>query len=212
MRHARRAILPLILGTILIGSTAQAQDTALRRFNVGPYAGVFFFDDDELVDALGVEVDVGALLGARFGYALDRSWQIEGVYGITSLSTEVTEFQGDQGEEELGEITAHLIYGAIEYLLRYEDNPTALLLSAGAGTIILDPEGEGADAEAEFLLDLGIGFTHPVSDWITFRGDVRDHIHFCGGAEGVGDTSACPADDDVLHHIEVSAGAQFWLF
>jgi hypothetical protein len=212
MRHAPQAVFPLVLAAILIGSPAQAQDTMLRRFNVAPYVGVFFFDDDELTQSLGVEVDVGALFGARAGYAINPSWQIEGAYGYTSLSTDVTEFQGDPATEDLGEITAHLLYGAIDYLLRYRDNPTALLLSAGAGTIILDPEGENADREAEFLLDLGVGFTHPVRDWITFRGDARDHMHFCGAAQGVGDSSACPTDDDVLHHIEVSAGAQFWIF
>jgi hypothetical protein len=212
MKHARWAIFPLVLAAILFGSTARAQDPALRRFNVAPYVGAFFFDDDELSQSLGVEVDIGALFGARAGYEIAPAWQIEGAYGYSSLSTEVTEFQGDPGDVELGEITAHLIYGAIDYLLFYRDNPTALLLSAGVGTIILDGEGEASDPEAEFLLDLGIGFTHPVRDWITFRGEARDHMQFCGAAEGVGDTSACPADDDVLHHIEVSAGAQFWIF
>jgi hypothetical protein len=90
MKHARWAIFPLVLAAILFGSTARAQDPALRRFNVAPYVGAFFFDDDELSQSLGVEVDIGALFGARAGYEIAPAWQIEGAYGYSSLSTKAT--------------------------------------------------------------------------------------------------------------------------
>lgn len=209
MRHARWAAGPLVLLALLSGSTARAQEIALWRFNVSPYAGVFVFDDDEL-DELGVEVDIGPILGGRVGYSLAPSWQIEAAYGIAPLSTEISEFVVDETPEaELGDLTVHLFYGAINYLLAYEANPTKLLLTAGVGGLIQDPEG--GDSDGDFLLELGIGFTHPARDWITIRGEARDHIAFCS-AEGVGETSACPVDDDVLHHIEVSGAVQFWLF
>lgn len=209
MRHARWLIGSLML-TVFAAASADAQ--VLRSFNVSPYIGAFFFDDESLSDVAGVEVDAAVILGARVGYAFARSWQIEGAYGYAPLSTEPSEFQGGGDPEELADIKAHLLYGAINYLLTYEENPTALLLTAGGGLMILDPDVEGADNTSDPMLELGVGFTHPLRDWITIRGDARDHIVFCGGPELVGETSACPAGDETLHNFEVSAGLQFWLY
>jgi outer membrane beta-barrel protein len=209
MRHARWLIGSLVL-TIFAAATADAQ--VLRSFHVSPYAGLFFFDDGTLSDVSGVEVETAAILGARVGYAFTRSWQIEGAYGFAPLTTEPSEFQGGGDPEELADIDAHLLYGAINYLLTYADNPTALLLAAGGGVMILDPDVEGADSTSDPMLELGVGFAHPVRDWITIRGDFRDHMVFCGAPELVGEPSACPAGDETLHNFEVSAALQFWLY
>ena len=208
MRHARSLIGSLIL-TILAATAADAQ--MLRSFYVSPYVGVFLFDDESLTDVASVEVDLGAILGARVGYAFARSWQIEAGYGFAGLSTEPSEFQGGGDPEELADIDAHLLYGAINYLLTYEEIPTALLLTAGGGVMILDPDVEGADNTTDPMLELGAGFTHPVRDWISIRGEARDHIVFCDGPEFDFESSACPGGDETLHNIEVSAALQFWL-
>lgn len=166
-----------------------------------PYAGVLVYDDGEL-EAQGIEVDIGPVVGARVGFALARSWQIEAAYGFAPMSTEPSDFSDD--DVDLGDLNAHIFYGAINYLLGYEGNPTRLLLAAGAGGVIMDPEP--GSRTGSFLIDFGVGFTHPVRDWITFRGEVRDHVTFCSAPE-----TGCPTDDDVLHHLEISAGLQFWL-
>ena len=212
MRHARWAVSLGWLAAALSATTAAAQDNELRRIHVMPYAGMFVFNDSDLTDATGVEVDPGAILGVRGGYAFARSWQVEAAYGYAPLSTETSEFQEGEPGVPTGDLTAHLFYGAVDYLLEYEDNPTKLLLAAGLGFMILDPEGEGADSEGGFMLELGVGFTHPMRDWITIRGEARDHMVFCSAAEGVGDSSACPFEDDLLHHFELSAGVQFWIY
>jgi hypothetical protein len=61
------------------------------------------------------------------------------------------------------------------------------------------------------MIPLAVGFTHPVNDWITFRGDVRDHIQFCSEAESEGDFAPC-IGDEMLNHFEVSGGLEFWLW
>lgn len=208
MRHARCLIGFAIL-MILAATTANAQ--TLHRFHVGPYVGIFFFDDESLTDTAAVEVDVATILGARAGFAFARSWQIEAGYGFAGLSTESSEFQGGGDPDELADIDAHLLYGAINYLLTYEENPTALLLTAGGGVMILNPDVEDVDGTTDPMLELGAGFTHPLRDWITIRGDARDHVVFCSGPEFAFESSACPGGDETLHNIEISATLQFWL-
>ena len=211
MRHGRWAVSSVILATILVASAARAQNYEARRVNVSPYVGIFLLDDQELTDAVGVEVDAGPLLGGRVGVALSPSWEVEGAYGISPLSTEVSEFEGPGSDQNLADITAHLLYGAVNYSIVYRDNPTELLLMAGFGFLILDPEGEG-DNTSDPMLELAVGFTHPVRDWIFIRGDLRDHLAFCSAIDQVGESSACPTDDEMLHNIEVSAALQFWVY
>lgn len=212
MRHGRWAVSSVILATILVASAARAQDYEARRVNVSPYVGIFIFDDQELTDVTGVEVDAGPILGARAGFALSRSWEVEGAYGFSPLSTEISEFEGPGSDQGVADITAHLLYGAVNYSLAYRDNPTELLLMAGLGVMILDPEVEGADSSTDPMLELAVGFTHPVRDWIFIRGDARDHLTFCSAADEPGESTACPGDDELLHNLEVSAALQFWVY
>jgi len=209
MRHARWAVCSAIVVMILAASTARAQDYEARRFNVGPYVGVFLLDDEQLTEVAAVEVDPGVILGARMGFALAKSWQLEAGYGFAGLKTEPSEFDEDAPPDLVADLDTHLLYGAINYLLAYRDNPTALVLTAGAGVLILDPEA--FDRSTDPMLELGAGFTHPIRTWITFRGDARDHVSFCSVPDS-GESSACPGGDEVLHNFEVSGGLQFWIF
>lgn len=208
MKHARWAIASMVLVTVLAAPAARAQE--LRRFNVSPYVGIFIFDDEQLTDEFGVEVNGAAILGGRVGFAITRSWEIEGGYGYAALKTEPSEFSDEIDDEDIADIDAHLLYGGINYLLGYRDNPTRLLLSAGGGVLMLKPEV--GDDTSDPVLELAAGFTHPVRHWITVRGELRDHMTFCSAPDAAGEASACAAGDITLHNIEVSAALQFWLF
>lgn len=205
MRHACWLIGSLVL-TVAVASTASAQTRG--SFHVSPTVGFFLFDDESITQAGGVEIEPAVIFGARFGYAFAPSWQVEAGYGFAPLSTELSMFQEGGSEEDLADLDAHLIYGAINYLLRYADNPTAFLLSAGGGVMILSPD-EG-DGTTNPMLELGAGFTHPLSDRIAIRGEARDHLVFCGAPEFDFESSACPSGDETLHNFEVSASLQFW--
>jgi len=209
MRHARWAVCSAIVVVVLAASTARAQDFGARRFNVGPYVGIFLLDDEQLTDVAAVEVNPGIILGARLGYALAESWQVEAAYGFAGLETEPSEFDEDAPEDLVADLDAHLLYGAINYLLAYRESPTALLLTAGFGALILDPEV--GDVSTDPMVELGAGFTHPLRTWITIRGDARDHMSFCS-APDAGESSACPSGDELLHNFEVSGALQFWIF
>ncbi len=206
MRHARWMIGSLFLITLL-ASAANGQES--YRFHVSPYAGIFLFDDQALQDDTGFEVNTAVILGARLGYAFARSWQVEGGYGYASLTSEPSSFQSGLDEQTAVDMEAHLLYGAIDYLLTYANNPTALLLTAGGGVMILSPDS--GDHATDPMIELGTGFTHPVSDRVTVRGDARDHIVFCSQPDFSFEFGACPGGDKTLHNFEVSAAIQFWL-
>jgi len=208
MRHARWAVCSAVAVTILAASTASAQDFEARRLNVSPYVGVFLLDDEQLTEVAAVEVDPGAILGARIGYAITSSWQVEAGYGFAALETEPSEFDEADPEDVIADLDAQVWYGAIIYSLAYREIPTALLLTAGYGVLILEPEG--GDRVSDPMLDLGVGFTHPIRSWITIRGDARDHMSFCSAEPG--GTSACQGGDELLHNFEVSVALQFWIF
>lgn len=206
MRHARWWFGSLAM-TAVLASTAAAQ---APRFHVSPTVGFFLFDDDAITEAVGVEVEPAVIFGARLGYAFARSWQVEGGYGYAPLSTEPAQFQEGDPELELADLDAHVLYAAINYLLTYAENPTAFLLSAGGGIMILNPEV--GDSSTDPMIDFGVGFTHPLSDRISIRGEARDHMVFCGAPDFNFESSACPLDDETLHNFEVSASLQFWFY
>jgi hypothetical protein len=200
-----RAALLLTALTMALARPAGAQEAPRWQVHVNPYVGLLVFDDSELKD-IGREVNIGPLLGGRVTIPLAPAWWVEGAYGFAWLSTEASEFQGDPGEPER-DLGVHLFYAAIDYLISSRDLPTRLLLSAGAGAIVLSPE-EG-DADADLLATLGVGFIHPVSTWINFRGDLKDHIQFCSSGPG-NEFRAC-LDNEALNNFEVSGGLQFRL-
>jgi hypothetical protein len=187
----------------------RAQGQAGTRVGVNPYVGAFVFDDGELQN-IGREANVVTMLGARLGVGLGRSWQLDLAYGYAQPETERSEFVDFPDPEDQIELDVHTLYGAIDYLIGgSEEIRTRLLLSAGLGLIVVNPEvGEG---DADLMIPVAVGFTHPVNDWITFRGDVRDHIHFCSTSDTAGEFSPCQGDE-LLNHFEVSGGLEFWVW
>ena len=185
-----------------------AQGHPGTRVGVNPYVGVFIFDDGDLQE-IGREANVGPVLGARLNVAFRPDWQFDLGYGYAQVETEESEFVDTDPEDQI-ELDMHSLYGAIDYFIGgSQEIPTRLLLSAGLGFLIVNPE-EG-DGDASFMIPLAVGFTHPVNDWITFRGEVRDHLQFCSAPDEGEGTAAC-VDDEMLNHFEVSGGLEFWLW
>ena len=188
---------------------ALAQGDSGTRVGVNPYVGVLLFDDGELQE-IGREANVGPILGGRLNVAVGRNWQFDIGYGYAQVETELSEFTDFPDPEDQVELDVHSIYGAADYFIGgSQEIPTRLLLSAGLGFMVINPEV--GDGDASFMIPLAVGFTHPVNDWITFRGDVRDHLQFCSEAEQEDDFAPC-IGDEMLNHFEVSGGLEFWLW
>ncbi|MDX1623207.1 MAG: hypothetical protein R3199_04415 [Gemmatimonadota bacterium] len=189
-------------------SPAQVRTERNARPWLNPYAGVLAFDNGGIEDA-GIEVDVAGTVGARIVVELGERWQVEAGYGFAPLTLEASEFVAfpESGLER--DVNAHLFYATGGLFVGSEEVPTRLLLTAGAGGIALDPE-EG-ESDTDFMVTLGAGFTHPVNDWILFRGDLRDHVLFCEAPPRGADPTSC-VDEDTLHNIEVTGGLEFRLF
>ncbi|HYO46336.1 MAG TPA: hypothetical protein VEY33_06560 [Gemmatimonadota bacterium] len=188
---------------------ALAQGLTGTRVGVNPYVGAFIFDDGEL-QAIGREANLGPTLGARLNVGVGRSWQFDVGYGYAQVETELSEFVDFPDPEDQIELDVHSIYGAVDYFIGgSQEIPTRLLLSAGLGFMVINPET--GDGDASFMIPLAVGFTHPVNDWITFRGEVRDHLQFCSAADAVGEFAPC-LGDELLNHFEVSGGLEFWLW
>jgi hypothetical protein len=188
---------------------AVAQGLTGTRVGVNPHVGVFLFDDGELQE-IGREANVGPSLGARLNVGVGRNWQFDVGYGYAQVETELSEFTDFPDPEDQIELDVHSIYGAADYFIGgSQEIPTRLLLSAGLGFMVINPEV--GDGDASFMIPLAVGFTHPVNDWITFRGEVRDHLQFCSAAESEDDFAPC-IGDEMLNHFEVSGGLEFWLW
>lgn len=212
MRPARWIFVALLAAGGLapaVTPAALAQGLTTKRVGVNPYIGVFLFDDGELQE-IGREANVGPTLGARLNVGVGRSWQFDVGYGYAQVETELSEFTDFPDPEDQIELDVHSLYGAVDYFIGgSQEIPTRLLLSAGLGFMIINPDV--GDGDASFMIPLAVGFTHPVNDWITFRGDVRDHLQFCSAADSEDEFAPC-IGDEMLNHFEVSGGLEFWLW
>jgi hypothetical protein len=213
MRPGRWIIVTLLAAVAGLAPPATpaglAQGLNGTRVGINPYVGVFLFDDGELQE-IGREANVGPVLGARVNVGYRPNWQFDVGYAYAQVETERSEFVDFPDPEDQIELDVHSLYGAVDYFIGgSQEIPTRLLLSAGLGLMIVNPE-EG-DGDASFMIPLAVGFTHPVNDWITFRGDVRDHVQFCSGADETDEFAPC-LGDELLNHFEVSGGLEFWLW
>lgn len=188
---------------------ALAQGQPGTRVGINPYVGVFVFDDGELQE-IGREANLVAALGARLNIGVYRNWQFDIAYGYAQVETELSEFVDFPDPEDQIELDVHSFYGAADYFIGgAQEIPTRLLLSAGLGFMVVNPEV--GDGDLSFMIPLAVGFTHPVNEWITFRGEVRDHIQFCSAADNAGEFAPC-LGDELLNHFEVSGGLEFWVW
>lgn len=212
MRPARWIFVALLAaGGLAPAATpaALAQGLTSKRVGVNPYVGVFLFDDGELQE-IGREANVGPTLGARLNVGVGRRWQFDVGYGYAQVETELSEFGDFPDLEDQIELDVHSIYGAVDYFIGgSQEIPTRLLLGAGLGFMVVSPEV--GDGDASFMIPLDVGFTHPVNDWITFRGDVRDQVQFCSASDSEDEFAPC-IGDEMLNHFEVSGGLEFWLW
>ena len=211
MRPGRWIFVALLAATGLAPAVpaAFAQGITGTRVGVNPYVGVFIFDDGELQE-IGREANVVPSFGGRLDVGVSRHWQFDFGYGYAQVETELSEFVDFPDPEDQIELDVHSLYAAADYLIGGDqDIPTRLLLSAGLGFIIVNPEV--GDGDANFMIPLAVGFTHPVNEWITFRGEVRDHMQFCSGADEVDEFAPC-LGDEILNHFEVSSGLVFWVW
>ena len=211
MGSGRWIVAPFLTAGILAAAPVVtfAQSLTETRVGVNPYVGVFIFDDGEL-QTVGREANVVPMFGARLNVGVSRRWELDAAYGYAQVETEPSEFEDFPDPEEQIELDVHAIYGAANYFLGgTQDIPTRLVLGAGLGLLIVNPEsGEG---DADFMIPISVGFTHPVNDWITFLGEVRDHVHFCSTSEDASEAAVC-FGDEVLNHFEVSGGLKFWVW
>lgn len=209
--------LALALVTVLLAAPAFAQSNETRWLGVeiNPYAGVFLFDDSGL-EGTGLEADPGVIVGGRVGVTVGDDWLFEGSYGYANATLEASEFVQFPNPDFESDLGVHLLYATAGYLIGTDVAATRLVLSAGAGGMWFDPEA--GESDGDFMISLGAGFTHPVNEWISFKGDFKDHITFCSAPERDDGTldldggfSAC-AEDGALNHFELSGGLQFYLY
>ena len=211
MRSSRRIFVALLAAGLspAVTPSALAQAQTETRVGVNPYVGLFIFDDGEL-QPIGREANVAMTLGARLNVGLSRRWQVDAAYAYAQVETERSEFVDFPDLEDQIELDVHSFYGAADFFLGgNQEIPTRLMLSAGLGFLIVNPE-EG-DGDVDFMIPLAIGFTHPVNDWVTFRGEVRDHVQFCSTADSAEEFAPC-LGDELLNHFEVSGGLEFWIW
>lgn len=211
MPSARWIFVALVIGGFAPAAqpTVLAQGLTGTRVGVNPYAGAFIFDDGEL-QSIGREANVAPMLGARLNVGVNRRWQFDFAYGYAQVETELSEFVDFPDPEDQIELDVHSLYAAADYFIGgNQDIPTRLMLSAGLGFLIVNPEV--GDGDADFMIPLAVGFTHPMNDWITFRGEVRDHVQFCSTADTADEFAPC-LGDELLNHFEVSGGLEFWVW
>lgn len=193
----------------VVPSSALAQGLTGTRVGVNPYVGAFIFDDGEL-QPIGREANTVPMLGARLNVGVSRRWQFDFAYGYAQVETERSEFVDFPNPEDQIELDVHSFYGAADFFIGgNQDIPTRLLLSAGLGFLVVNPEA--GDGDVDFMIPLAVGFTHPMNEWITFRGEVCDHVQFCSTADTAGEFAPC-LGDELLNHFEVSGGLEFWFW
>lgn len=205
------AVLLLLAAGLATATGAPAQPDPTAVVHLDPWIGAFVFDDDE-VGAVGREVDVGWVVGARVGVPIGPRWEIEGGYGFAPLTSEASEFRDelDAGQVDLD---LHLAYAGVN--VRFGgDAATRLVLGAGFGVAAVRPD-RGRD-QTDPVVRIGVGFSHPLNDRLALRGDLEDHVQFCDAPDlsvvdlDPGAFLAC-LDDDPLNHIAVSGGLQIAL-
>jgi hypothetical protein len=194
---------------MLVSAASQALAQSYDRLAINVYGGALIFDDGA-TENLGLEVDVGPIVGGRLVVAAGSDWRLVGGYGYMPLKMETSQFQVAVPDVDL-DLNAHLFYGGAEYLLHARQAETALLLSAGAGAMVVDLEG--IDETTDFMFTVAAGFTHPVNDRIAFRGEIRDHVVLCDAEEeGVVVAAGICFTDETLNHVEISGGLEVWLY
>ena len=117
---------------LLTAASAAAQRPAEGwvRVALNPHAGVLVLDDGDLEEERGLEVDAGPLLGARLAVALGEDWRLDGTWAWASGSVEASDFAPPSPGQDL---SIHLIYGSVGYLISTAEVPFGGVKQSGLG-------------------------------------------------------------------------------
>ncbi len=141
----------LLLG---LASRGYAQNNP-KTFSFTPTLGVYEFDHHE-------QLETGALVGLRLGYALTSRWSLEGVIQYVP-----TESKSNVNSNELSALLYH-----VDALYHFKLSEKIVpFLAAGAGSITIDQKPDGADTNLMF--NYGVGLKYFFDKNGALRGDIR---------------------------------------
>jgi len=154
----------IAIGVILLVFLSNAGSVMAEReigtYTLTPFIGGYLFDSDLDLDnkPLGV-------LGAGFGFTLDKTWDIEGVF----------KYIDTESEAGAGDVKGYQYH--LDGLYHFMPSGKLLpYLAAGIGGITLDPDRGGSDTDP--LINYGAGVKYFLKENMALRGDVRHIISF----------------------------------
>ena len=157
----RQAKIVIVFGLLLIflgnaGAVMAERETG--TYTLTPFIGGYVFDSDQGLKDKPV-------YGAGFGFTLDKTWDLEGVF--TYIDTE--------SETGAGDVKGYQY--RIDGLYHFMPSGKLLpYLGAGIGGITLDPDRGGSDTDP--LINYGAGVKYFLKENMALRGDVRHIISF----------------------------------
>ena len=215
---------------VLCGSNAFAQ---LLDPRVTGFFGVSFLGGERsfIVDAdpFQSNFENGVKVGLRFTTDLTDIWSVEGSYSFSDNDLRITELGAPPQKRFFGVGVQQLAVNGLYYLtpagetmrffvtagigwMRFNPNQTAQILALVDKFI--DDEAS-ITASNKFSFNFGGGMETRTNDWLGFRVDFRDHItgmpRFGLPESSTGPGSVFFPVSGVLHNIEVSFGAVFYL-
>jgi OOP family OmpA-OmpF porin len=151
----------IAVGLVLIFLSSAGAVMAEREtgtYTLTPFIGGYVFDSDQ-------DLKDKPVYGAGFGFTLDKTWDLEGVF----------EYIDTESETGAGDVEGcqYRIDGLYHFM------PSGKLLpylAAGIGGITLDPDRGGSDTDP--LVNYGAGVKYFLKENIALRGDVRHIISF----------------------------------
>ncbi len=157
MQKSLKKIISLAI-VVLMGFTSQSYaQNSPKTFSFTPTLGVYEFDHHE-------QLETGALLGLRLGYALTHRWSLEGVFQYVPTETETG--SGDELNVLLYHIDALYHFKASEKIVPF--------LAVGAGGISMDKNADGADTNLS--VNYGAGIKYLFDKNSALRADIRQFL------------------------------------
>jgi len=215
---------------VLCGSNALAQFLDPR---VTGFFGVSFLGGERSFivdgDPFQSQFENGAKVGLRLTTDVTDIWSLEGSYSFSDNDLRISEL-GTPPEERFFGIGVHQFVFNGLYYVTPPGETLRFFFTAGIGWVRFSPSETAQvlalvdkfiDDEAsirtsnKFGFNFGGGMETRANDWLGFRIDVRDHItgypRFGLPESSTGPGSVFFPVDGVLHNIEVSFGAVFYL-
>jgi len=230
--HQRASNLLTVLTVIFVlcGSNAFAQllEPRVTGFLGGSFLGgerSFIVDGDPFQS----EFENGAKVGLRFTTDLTDIWSLEGSYSFSGNDLNITEL-GTPPEKRFFGVGVHQLAVNGLYYLNSSGDTRRFFVTAGIGWVRFSPsetakilalvdkfisDSASITTSNKFGFNFGAGMETRANDWLGFRVDFRDHItgypRFGLPESSTGPGSVFFPVDGLLHHIELSFGAVFYL-